>query len=150
MISFDYASQIKIPVNSWETQGDWISNTFGVSVHLFGISVEDEQRHHHMLYTEGFSHGSTNVVSLLNKFFIDNPRVATAKQLIVYTDSCGGQNRNNLVLSYFCTRVCAGLHEEILWNFTIVEHTKFVSDHGFALVRNAQRQANIYTMAHWL
>tara|TARA_R110002050_G_scaffold147014_1_gene272620 strand:+ start:1089 stop:1301 length:213 start_codon:yes stop_codon:yes gene_type:complete len=28
LISFDYASQIKLPVSAFETQGDWMKNTF--------------------------------------------------------------------------------------------------------------------------
>jgi hypothetical protein len=150
LLSFDYASQISLPVNSWETQGDWIKNTFGLSVNLFGITNDGLGRHHHYLYPEGFSHGSAHVISMLNKYFIHNPRVARAKELVVYTDSCGGQNRNKFVVAYFMTRICAGLHDRIRWNFMAVGHTKFSPDRGFALVRNEEKKHTILTMADWL
>ena len=120
VISFDFATQIKLPVSAMETQGDWMKNTFGLSINVFGITHEGEGRHHHFIYPEGFSHGSANVVSMVDLFLRDNVRIGNAKKLVVYTDSCGGQNRNNFVMAYFITRVCAGLHEEISWNFMIV------------------------------
>ena len=150
MISFDFASQIKLPVSAMETQGDWMKNTFGLSINIFGITHDGEGRHHHYLYPEGFSHGSANVVSMVDVFFRANPRIANAKKLIVYTDSCGGQNRNNFVLAYFATRICAGYHESISWNFLIVGHTKFSPDRGFALVRNEEKKNTILTMKNWI
>ena len=87
---------------------------------------------------------------MVDKFLRDNPRIGSAKKLIVYTDSCGGQNRNNYVLAYFTTRICAGFHDSISWNFLLVGHTKFSPDRGFALVRNAEKKNTIRTMKHWI
>jgi hypothetical protein len=150
MISFDYAVQLTLPVSSMETQNEYMATRFGLDVNLFGISNESAKEYHNILYTEGYKHGAEHVISMVHFYFDHQPRVGNAKQLMVYTDSCSGQNRNKFVHAYFVHRVCAGFHEEICWNFMAVGHTKFSPDRGFALIRNAQAKHDIYTMDDWL
>jgi len=152
MISFDYATQLTLPISATETQNEYMGTRFGLDVNLFGICNEGAKEYHHFLYTEGFKHGSVEVISMLHYYFglPSQVRVANSHQLVVYTDSCSGQNRNKYVHAYLMHRVLAGYHEEISWNFMAVGHTKFSPDRGFALVRNAQKKHDIHTIHDWI
>jgi len=73
---------------------------------------------------------------MLDHFFeVVNTRLGKAEVLHLHTDSCTGQNKNNIVLGYLMLRVGHGLHDEIVWHFMEVGHTKFRPDEGFGNIR---------------
>lgn len=88
------------------------------------------------IYGEGTKHGSIQVASMLNHFFTKTcAPIGLSKTLYLHSDSCTGQNKNNIVLGYFMLRVALGFHEEIIRQFMAVGHTKFRPDEGFGKIR---------------
>jgi hypothetical protein len=127
VLSFDYAVQLAIPTVWDETQKAYLAKRFGLDVHLFGITNDSARQYNNFIYTEGFSNGSEYVISMLHHYLSTQSgrRANTAKRLVLYADSCSGQNRNKYVHAYLIHRICAGYHEEISFNFLAVGHTKF-------------------------
>ena len=134
-ICLDFASGLKLPGLWEESQADWIAKTFGLDVHLFGITNEGARQYNAFFYPETYAHvDSEAVISLLHLFFKQNPLVGHARELVAYADSCGGQNRNRYVVAYWISRVLDGYHEKVHFNFLIVGHTKFAPDQLFGLI----------------
>jgi hypothetical protein len=147
MVSFDYASKVKVPSSTMQTQGEYMGEEFGLDVFLFGITNEGEKVYYNYFYEEGYNSGDSNtVISMLHQHLLSDARLNYCKQLYVYTDSCSGQNRNRYVYSYFINRILAGHHDEISWNFMVVGHTKFSPDRGFGLIRQALERFDAYTV----
>jgi hypothetical protein len=147
MISFDYASKLKCPSSTMQSQGEYMGEEFGLDVFLFGICNEGEKTYYNYFYPEGFNSGdSDTVISMTHHHLTADRRLFNCKKLYVYTDSCSGQNRNCYVYSYFINRIVAGLHEEISWNFMVVGHTKFSPDRGFGLIRQSLEKFDAFTI----
>ena len=143
-ISFDYASSAKLPSIVLEAQGDWMANRFGLDMRIFGVTNEGAKEYNAFFYNERFKHvDAESVISLLQRFFEKNPRVANARTLYVYSDSCSGQNRNRFMVAYWVTRVLDGFHERVSWNFLIVGHTKFSPDQLFGLLKTIFKKYDI-------
>lgn len=145
-ISFDYATQLSLPISAMETQAEYISSQFGMDVNLFGIVNEGEKHYYNYIYTEGYKHGSNHVISMVHAHLRHHSVTGNAQHLYVYTDSCGGQNRNKFVYSYFIHRVLAGFHDQITWCFLAVGHTKFSPDRSFGLVRSLLSKHTIISL----
>lgn len=93
--------------------------------------------------------GSDEIASILYKHFKINP--PTTKKLIVFTDNCGGQNKNWGILCLWQQLVKEGIFECIEHRFLTVGHTHLPSDRDFALIekykRNRVRQ--VYVPEDW-
>jgi len=150
-VSYDYAKQISIPLLSEQTMNEWFAQKKGYDVNLFGILDEGTGANgmqNNYIYGEGTKHGSIQVASMLNHFFTKtNAPIGRSETLFLHSDSCTGQNKNNIVLGYFMLRVALGYHENIIWQFMAVGHTKFRPDEGFGLIRTyVEGRANIMSM----
>ena len=136
-IAFDYAASCHLPSIVREAQGDWMANQFGLEMRIFGVTNEGAKEYNAYFYDETFNHVDTeSVISLLERFFSTHERIASARTLYAYSDSCSGQNRNNFMVAYLVIRVLDGYHERISWNFLIVGHTKFSPDQLFGLLKS--------------
>ena len=144
-ISFDYAVMLKLPVFDEETQAGYHAHRLGLDVNLFGIVNEGRGHQHNVIYYEGYKHGSEHVCSMLN-FYLDKMerRVGLAKTLSIFSDSCCGQNRNNIVLGFLIRRAERALNDRIEWNFLAVGHTKFAPDRGFGHIRCKEKVCHCF------
>lgn len=138
-ISYDYAKQLSIPLVSAQTTNEWFAQKKGYDVNLFGIVDEGSGTNgiqYNYIYGEGTKHGSIQVVSMLHHFFSNTSQaIGHPEKLFLHSDSCVGQNKNNIVLGYYMLRVALGYHEEVVWQFMTVGHTKFRPDEGFGQIR---------------
>lgn len=82
--------------------------------------------------------GSSEVASVILKFFRKNP--PKAKQLLVYTDNCAGQNKNWLKMSLWLQMIREGLFEKIEHRFLVSGHTFLPSDRDFALIEKYKKK----------
>lgn len=151
-VSYDYAKQLTVPILSEQTMHEWFAQKKGFDVNLFGIVDEgagDNGTQYNYLYGEGTKHGSIQVASMLDYFFrVNCPYLGTSRVINLHSDSCTGQNKNNIVLGYFMLRVAHNMHDEIIWNFMEVGHTKFRPDEGFGCIRrHVENKCNILSMS---
>ena len=71
---------------------------------------------------------------LFHFFNVECPRLGK-EEVRLHTDSCTGQNKNNIILGYLILRVAHGFHHDILWYFMDVRHTKFRPDEYFGNIQ---------------
>eukprot|EP00171_Calliarthron_tuberculosum_P002286 IDg2286t1 len=151
VISYDYAKQLSVPMQSEQTMNEWFSQKKGYDVNLFGIVDEghgDNSLQYNYVYGERTKHGSIQVASMLHHFLsIECPLLGRSKIVHFHSDSCTGQNKNNIVLGYFMLRVAHGFHDDIFWHFMEVGHTKFRPDEGFGSIRtHLDGRSNVLSM----
>lgn len=96
-------------------------------------------------YSEGEAkRGPDEVCSLLWKT-IQNMDPAI-KELHVFSDACGGQNRNNTLIRFFLTLITLGRFKKIYQYFPIRGHSFLQCDRNFGTAKRLIRRADrIYT-----
>eukprot|EP00171_Calliarthron_tuberculosum_P022662 IDg22662t1 len=148
MLSFDYARQLGVPSFTDETTKGFWSSKQSLDVNLFGIVNEgsgEYGRRHAYLVPEGMKNGADTVCSMLHHFITDND-LHGAHKLILWSDSCTGQNKNNIVVAFLLMLVHNGVFDEIDWRFLAVGHTKFNPDLFFGMVRTALQRKTVLTI----
>lgn len=76
-------------------------------------------------------------------------REPTAKRLVVYSDNCGGQNKNRNLISFWRQSVLDGVYESIEHRFLIPGHTRLPCDRDFALIeKQKNRVVQVYSPEH--
>ena len=92
--------------------------------------------------------GSNEVVSCLHQYFQSLDGV---KSLYLFSDSCGGQNKNSTVIHYLYTIVKMGKFQNIQHIFPIRGHSFLPCDRDFAKTESKKKRVDrIYTPEHWM
>ena len=94
------------------------------------------------------SRGSKEVISCLNKH-LQKPSSAT--ELIVFSDACGGQNRNINVAFYWIHVVCTPKYSYTTVNhkFMVSGHSYLPNDRDFGSIEKANRKQHVYIPEEW-
>tara|TARA_R110002050_G_C8929271_1_gene511913 strand:- start:1154 stop:2521 length:1368 start_codon:yes stop_codon:yes gene_type:complete len=122
VISWDFATKIKIPTFQAETQSGFQAAVHGLDYNVFGVVDEGKSNHKqtNMVFKEGRKVYTDVVISLVHQYLSEiNPAAGKASLLVLWMDSCGGQNRNKYLLQYLYTRVLHGLNDEIRIKFMV-------------------------------
>ncbi len=116
VVSWDFATKVKIPTFQNETQSGFQAVVHGLDYNVFGIVNEGATSNMQLniLFKEGRSVYADVVISLVHYYLSEiNVVAGKAPLLILWMDSCSGQNRNQFLMQYLYTRVLLGLHQEI-------------------------------------
>ncbi|XP_047242435.1 uncharacterized protein LOC124881001 [Girardinichthys multiradiatus] len=143
--SFDFAQQMHFPSNPLQPGPMYFLTPRKCG--LFGVSCEGLQKQVNFLIDKGMSSGkgSNEVISYMNHFFTHFGVGETDVDL--HYDNCTGQNKNNFMLWYGAWRVAHKLHFTLNTHFPIAGHTKFGSDCGFGLIKQAYKRIRVSTLA---
>ena len=72
-----------------------------------------------MLYLEPRKHGQNETISLMHHYLeVVEPAIGRVEKLIVFSDSCTGQNKNNAFIDFFFYELHMGITMKssgILW-----------------------------------
>lgn len=137
-IMFDYLSSAKTPHKARETFSEFFPFQFGIDIYLFIVHNPRSGKSHFLTYDERHkSKGTNNVISCLHYYFesLQPETVHHCKHLVIFSDSCGAENKNQMVVSYFRWRVQMGYHHRVSWCFLEVGHTRFAPDTSGGLFR---------------
>lgn len=66
--------------------------------------------------------------------------------LHLHADNWSGHNKNRFIMFYLRWSVLTGLHKEITIFFLFIEHTKFVPDWCFGLLRQKYKRTKTGTL----
>ena len=98
---------------------------------LFGVACEALGEQVNYSIDEGDSIGKVaNAVFSLVHHYLQS-HTSSNQQMLIHTDNCVGQNKNNCVMQYLLWRVITGRNLEIIIGFMFPGHTKFVPDRFF-------------------
>ena len=94
------------------------------------------------------SRGSREIISCLNKH-LQNPSSAT--ELILFSDACGGQNRNINIALYWIHVVCSSKYSYTIVNhkFMVSGHSYLPNDRDFGNIEKANRKQHVYVPEEW-
>ncbi|KAJ8316701.1 hypothetical protein KUTeg_005745, partial [Tegillarca granosa] len=118
-----------------------------LKVNWFGILNYGKPHMFNYIFTEGDlmgldnanSHSSSAVVSMIDDFFhIIN--------CFINCDNCGGQNKNQTVIGYFCWRTILGYHKEINLHFLQPYHARCQIDGMFGIGRQKLKKNYVDTV----
>ena len=66
-----------------------------------------------------------------------------SNQLNFHSDNCVGQNKNIVVMQYFCWRTVQGFNSKIKSSFMLPYHTRFGPDWCFGLIKLKYHRSQI-------
>ncbi|CAH0558686.1 unnamed protein product [Brassicogethes aeneus] len=82
--------------------------------------------------------GSEEIASIILKYIFS--RTATGQnELVIFTDNCGGQNKNWLIMSLWLQLVREGKFKSVEHRFLVSGHTYLPCDRDFALIEKHKR-----------
>lgn len=92
--------------------------------------------------------GSCEIGSCILQWFQTLPE--SVKEVSLFSDSCGGQNRNQYIAALFSYIIQAYPIHIIEHKFLESGHTKMEVDSMHAAIEYAQQNISIYSMSQWL
>src|SRR5688500_3299873 len=103
LTTIDFLQNIALP-HAAQTPSSWYFLSL-IWVSVFGIYSENQKKQINCIYSKRVAgKGSNEVVSLLEHYALNQKihegKSGGKKSWIIYTDNCGGQNKNNHVLCY--------------------------------------------------
>ena len=101
-----------------------------------------------LLNHDQFENGSNKVVSLIYKLLLTflNDHRFLPRKLVITSDNCWRENKNQFVLSFLYSLVKLGVFEEITFAFLHVGHTGFAPDQMFSILAQEFKKSNIKTI----
>ena len=157
----DYAQNVSVPHFAGEQPGDTYYYS-PCSAYVFGIadcSTRPTKLTAHTYLEDVGKKGGNNVASRLWVELVSQGLVPTAatiathkpvKELNLFFDNCGGQNKNRMVLRLLTFLVKRKVCKKARAVFLIRGHTKNDCDRIFNLMKQTYRNSNIYTPAQMM
>jgi hypothetical protein len=149
-ICYDWAQNISIPYSPQQVGAIFFKNTF--SVHLFGVCTTDEGQNIQLNFIigedelpEGISKGANTTLNMVY-YALKEFGKKEKKHLRITCDNCSGQNKNNLSLWFWAWLIMLKWYDDIIVNFMIPGHTKFICDSYFGKVKKIYWKTKINTM----
>ena len=142
--SFDFAQQLHFP-NKPQQPGPAYFLT-ARKYQLFGVACEltGKQVNYLIDESEEIGKGANVTISLVHHFLKVHSKFKG--RLLLHTDNCVGQNKNNAFIHYLMWRVANGKNSSISLSFMIAGHTKFAPDRHFGLIRKTNRRTPVETI----
>ncbi|CAG9787526.1 unnamed protein product [Diatraea saccharalis] len=99
--------------------------------------------------TEG-KRGGNEIATILQKYIAEVDSRGSVTNLILYSDSCPGQNKNKLVLAALHNALLQTKHiETIQINYLLPGHTEMTVDSIHATIENSVRNNTIWAPSQW-
>ncbi|KAJ8724304.1 hypothetical protein PYW08_015778 [Mythimna loreyi] len=140
VVQFDLQQQMYLPTLT-HTQMYYSRQLACVNM---GIHLEDEGKGIMFLWNETVGQrGSNEIASCLYKFFTDSEigHTTSKQKLILWSDNCGGQNKNQAVLVMFLVLIAKGFFTKVTHKFPVKGHTFLACDRDFAIIEKSKRRA---------
>lgn len=117
-----------------------------LSVYVFCIHDIKKNKAKLYVYHEGQAKkGPDEVCSFLSDFLSDVPD--SVKNLHVYSDNCGGQNKNHTLMRYLLSLTDSGRFENITYFFPMKGHSFLPCDRDFSTMKKSFKKKDcIYSI----
>ena len=119
-------------------------------VYVFGIHDCGANTSSMYCWPESIAHkGSNDVVSCLDHYF-NSYDLTEVDTLYLFSDLCGGQNKNSTVIHYLYSLVKNGHFRRIQHIFPIRGHSFLPCDRDFGKTESKRKVERIYTPQQWM
>lgn len=147
VITFDYMQNLQLPVVP-------VQETFylrQLTVNIFGINYVGKQEATFYVYHEGIARKGPNEVASFIMDFINDNIPGSVKHLHIFSDSCGGQNRNHTIVRFLMALVQTGRFETINQYFPQRGHSFLPNDRNFAAIKRVVRRYDrVYSLKQYV
>lgn len=114
-----------------------------LSCYNFGVHVGDTNNAFMNTWHEGFSgRGANEIASCL--LHLLNSGITHKKNLVIWCDNCGGQNKNKFILFVLVFLVANGLFDSIEQRFLVSGHSFMPCDRDFGLIEKRKRNMKAF------
>lgn len=142
VMSFDMQQQLFLPQLTHSQM--FYSRQFGVW--NFGVHIENNDLGIMNLWPETRGgRGSTEVASclynILTTHIIQDVVSPLPRKLILWSDNCAAQNKNQYVICMYMVLIAKGYFDEIVHKFPTCGHTFLSCDRDFALIEKKKRKS---------
>ncbi|XP_063237439.1 uncharacterized protein LOC134539381 [Bacillus rossius redtenbacheri] len=139
-LTFDYMQNISLPCIPVQELFYYRQ----LSVFPFAIHNLKTDEASLFLYHEGQANkGPNETCSFLHKYISDNVPPCV-KELHLYGDACGGQNKNNCMVRFLLSLTDTNRFDIIIHRFPIRGHSYLACDRDFALVKRVLKKTDRY------
>ena len=109
-----------------------------LSCYNFGIHLGDYNKGFMFVWHEGLSgRGGNEIASCLLKFL--QSRFTNKKNLVIWSDNCTGQNKNQMLLFLWIYLVLNGVFDEIDHKYLVSGHSYLSCDRDFAQIEKKKK-----------
>lgn len=147
VITFDYMQNLQLPLIP-------VQESFylrQLTVNVFGINSVGKQQAKFYVYHEGIAKKGPNEVASFVLDFIKQEIPANTKHLHIFSDSCGGQNRNHTITRFLMALVQTNRFETINQYFPQRGHSFLPNDRNFAAIKRVIRKHDrIYSIMEYV
>lgn len=139
VISFDMQQQMFLP----QLTHSQMYYSRQLAVCNLGIHVENTNQGIMNMWSENQGgRGSVEVASCLYNILTTDVIKVEQKQLILWSDNCGAQNKNQQLLAMYLTLIAKGYFNEITHKFPTSGHTFLSCDRDFAVIEKAKKRSS--------
>jgi hypothetical protein len=121
-----------------------------LTVNVFCVTNLSTNKSKLYVYHQGVGgNGPDSVTSFLHDYISTNVLNKDIKNLYLFSDSCGGQNKNHMVVRYFNELTVLKLFDIIIQFYANRGHSFLPCDRIFgAIKRNLKKHNRVYTVRH--
>lgn len=113
-----------------------------MSFYNLGIHLADNGNVFLNLWHEAMSGRGANEIASCLLLAIEGGNITrNKKKLIVWSDNCSGQNKNQMLIFLWLYLISKGILEEVHQKFLVVGHSYLSCDRDFALIEKKKRKA---------
>ncbi|CAH1232326.1 unnamed protein product [Diabrotica balteata] len=149
LITFDLERTLPLPhINTGEVYYLRQMHMLNLGIHTYESGGENVFMN--MWYETKGARGSQKVISCLYHYF-KNDILPHATKLVLFSDCCGGQNRNWNLLHFlmYMVNVLPNI-QDIYVNYLVTGHTYLPNDGDFSFISRAQNLTPVYTPEAWM
>ena len=116
-----------------------------LSCYNFGVYVGDTMESYLCMWDESVAgRGGNEIPSCVLKVL--NKGITNKKNLIVWSDNCGAQNKNRIIVFLFLFLVAHGMFQNIEQKFLVSGHSFLPCDSDFALIEKREAVTKAYVL----
>lgn len=137
-LCFDYMQNLSVPLIP-------VQKTYylcQVNVNVFGIHNIKKNNAKMYLYHEGEGKKGPNEVCSFLMDYLDNEAPVEAEELHLYSDNCGGQNKNHALSRLLCALTDTGRFKTIKHYYPVKGHSYLPCDRDFSLIKRSLKRLN--------
>lgn len=135
-LSFDYMQNLTVPLIP-------VQETYylcQVNINVFCIHNNKKNNAKIYLYHEGQGRKGPNEVCSFLMDYLDNEISDEVEELHIYSDNCGGQNKNHALSRLLCALTDTGRFKEIKHYYPVKGHSYLPCDRDFSLIKRSLKK----------
>lgn len=143
VLSFDLQQQMYLP------QLSHTEMYYAQQLACCNLGIHDSTKSHGFmcLWSENFGgRGSLEISSCIYTYITSEAHIGQKKKLVLWSDNCAGQNKNQYMLAMYLVLLAKGFFSEIIHKYPMKGHTFLSCDRDFAVIEKRKKRCKADTI----